>query len=148
MSSGQWWVVWTAPPSGLKYGQRQFHVISAVTPPAAASNDFGGLVLQVDGPYLSRAAAETAVGSSTGTSGTGPGIANPNNKANQPPANPLGGLAGIGDFFGRLTEASTWVRVGEVVLGLILVAVGIARITHAVPIATKIAKTAGMAAAV
>jgi len=56
-------------------------------------------------------------------------------------------ISGITDFLTRLTEASTWIRVGEVVLGLILIAVGVARITHAVPIATKIAKTAGMAAA-
>lgn len=57
-----------------------------------------------------------------------------------------GGLAGIGDFFARLTEASTWIRVGEVVLGLILIAVGLARITKAVPVATKIAKTVGAVA--
>lgn len=56
------------------------------------------------------------------------------------------GLAAIGDFFSRLGQANTWLRVGEVALGLILVAVGVARITHAVPIATSIAKTAGAVA--
>ena len=56
---------------------------------------------------------------------------------------PLSGLAAIGDFFQRLSQGATWVRVGEVVLGLIFLAVGVARITHAVPIATKVAKTVG-----
>jgi len=141
----QWWVVWTASASGLKYGQRQFHIISG-TPPAAGAQDFGGIVETVQGPYASRAAAEAAVGSSTGTTGTGPGIANPGNQANQPPANPLTGITAIGDFFSRLTQASTWERIGEVVLGLILIAVGVAHITHAVPIATKVAATAAKVA--
>lgn len=53
--------------------------------------------------------------------------------------NPLTGLAAIGDFFARLSEANTWLRIGEGLLGVILIAVGVARLTHAVPIATKIA---------
>jgi hypothetical protein len=60
--------------------------------------------------------------------------------------NPLSGLDAIGSFFGTLTEASTWMRVGEVVLGIILLAVGVSRMTKAVPVATKVAKTVGMAA--
>lgn len=35
----------------------------------------------------------------------------------------------IADFLGRLTEASTWERVGTVVIGVVLLAVGLARIT-------------------
>jgi hypothetical protein len=60
--------------------------------------------------------------------------------------NAIPGLAQIGDFFGTLTQASTWERVGQVVLGAILIAVGIARLTDAVPAATQIAKTVGAAA--
>jgi hypothetical protein len=41
------------------------------------------------------------------------------------------GLAAIGNFFGRLEQANTWVCVGETILGLILIAVGLARITDA-----------------
>lgn len=37
----------------------------------------------------------------------------------------LGGVAAIGDFFNRLTEKNTWIRVGEVIAGLILVYIGI-----------------------
>lgn len=52
---------------------------------------------------------------------------------------PLSGLAAIGDFFGRLSQGATWIRVAEGLLGIVLIAIGLARITHAVPIATKIA---------
>jgi hypothetical protein len=68
-----------------------------------------------------------------------------NTKAS-PVLNSPAGIDAIGGFFTKLGEPSTWIRVAEVVLGVILLAVGVARITHAVPIATKIAKTAGAAA--
>lgn len=38
--------------------------------------------------------------------------------------NPLSGIAGIGDFFQRLTEQNTWIRVAEFLVGGILVIVG------------------------
>lgn len=56
------------------------------------------------------------------------------------------GLAAIGSFFSTLGQANLWIRVGEVALGIVLLAVGIARITSAVPAATSIAKTAGAVA--
>lgn len=37
----------------------------------------------------------------------------------------LGGIAAIGDFFARLTEPNTWVRIGEFVAGVILIYVGV-----------------------
>jgi hypothetical protein len=55
--------------------------------------------------------------SSTYSSGTGP-------------ANPLAGVADIGDFFHRLTESATWVRVGEVGLGVILLYAGVKALTQ------------------
>jgi len=42
--------------------------------------------------------------------------------------------------FSALFQANIWLRVGEVALGIILIAVGVARLTNAVPIATKIAR--------
>lgn len=56
------------------------------------------------------------------------------------------GATGISGFLSRLTQASTWIRVGEVLLGLILIAVGLARLTSAVPVATRVARAAGTAA--
>jgi hypothetical protein len=38
-------------------------------------------------------------------------------------------IAGVTDFFGRLTEGNLWLRVGEVLLGIVLIGVGLARIT-------------------
>ena len=57
-----------------------------------------------------------------------------------PVGNPLTGLAAIGDFFSRLSQANTWLRLGEGILGIMLIAVGVARMTRAVPAATRIAK--------
>jgi hypothetical protein len=45
----------------------------------------------------------------------------------------------VPQFLGKLANANLWMRVGEVILGLLLIAVGVAEMTHAVPIATKIA---------
>ena len=64
------------------------------------------------------------------------------------PQNAIPGLAQVGNFFGALTQGSTWVRVAEVVIGVLLIAVGIAHLTRAVPAATKVAETVGGAAAV
>lgn len=46
----------------------------------------------------------------------------------------------LGGIFSVLQSGSLWIRVGEVLLGLILLAVGVAELTHAVPIATKVAR--------
>jgi hypothetical protein len=45
--------------------------------------------------------------------------------------NPLAGLAAIGDFFSRLTQANTWIRVGKILVGGALVLIGLAHITGA-----------------
>lgn len=56
------------------------------------------------------------------------------------------GLPNASDITGSLNplaglfQANIWIRVGEVVLGLILIAIGVAKMTNVVPIATKIAK--------
>jgi len=48
----------------------------------------------------------------------------------------------VGNWF----DTFSWMQAGEVLLGLVLIAVGVARLTHAVPIATKVAKTVGAVA--
>lgn len=58
---------------------------------------------------------------------------------------PEGGIGGqvvnaVTNPLGALFQANIWIRVGEVALGLILIAVGVAKLTNAVPAATKIAK--------
>src|SRR5215469_7410918 len=49
-------------------------------------------------------------------------------KGDRPPAGLPTGLAAIGDFFARLTEGNTWIRIGEALLGIVLMAVGVARL--------------------
>jgi len=51
-----------------------------------------------------------------------------------------GALTDINGFLSRLTQRNTWIRVGEILLGVVLIAVGVARMTNAVSAATKIAK--------
>lgn len=84
--------------------------------------------------YPTKAAAQAAADTtnSANTPSTGPS------------SNPLAGLAAIGEFFGNLANANTWVRVGEAVLGLILLAVGVARITHAQNVISTAVKAAAV----
>lgn len=66
-------------------------------------------------------------------------------------AGPAGGLLGalgsIGDFFGRLTQANTWLRIGEAILAGGLILVGLAHLagnTAAGRTARKIATRAAL----
>lgn len=136
--NGQWWVVNTSPLSGTP---TIYTVMEGSQDDATHLPDAGG----ISGPYLSLAAAD-AVAATEPENSTQPtpipGLSVTPGGGFQA-SNPLTGLAAIGDFFQRLTQASTWIRVGEVLLGLILLAAGLARITHAVPAATRIATAVG-----
>lgn len=152
-SSAPWWVFALAYPS-----QPSTSVPDYVQAPtkAAAEQQTGGTTPPLAGPFATKTDAENWV-SGAGAQYFGPGKTNIAPPVDTPvtqgipgPASfsPLTGLAAIGDFFQRLSQASTWVRVGEVVLGLILLSVGVARVTNAVPVATKVARTAGAVALV
>lgn len=58
----------------------------------------------------------------------------------------LSGLASIGDFFGRLTEANTWIRALELLLGVGLLLVGMAHAAGGTP-AGRAAKRVAVKAA-
>ena len=63
-------------------------------------------------------------------------------------SNPLDFLRNIGAFFDKLSEASTWLRIGEFLLGAALVVVGISKLasgTAAGRAAAKVAKAAALA---
>jgi hypothetical protein len=49
----------------------------------------------------------------------------------------------ITGFLSALVNPHTWLRVAEVGIGVLLVAVGVAKLTNAIPIATKLAGTVG-----
>jgi hypothetical protein len=63
----------------------------------------------------------------------------------------LGGIQAIGDFFNRLTQANTWIRVGEVLAGLLLLYLGLnaamknTAVGNTVQSTTKHVKSAGKA---
>jgi hypothetical protein len=103
-------------------------------------------------PYSSYAAAvaaakqAAATGKANALPGSGFSGIPPGSSANKGPKipNPLQGLAAIGDFFQRLGQANTWVRAGEVVAGLILVAIGLNSMLKGKPL-QFVTKTAGIA---
>jgi hypothetical protein len=47
------------------------------------------------------------------------------------PQNAIPGLSQIGDFFGALTQSSTWIRVAKVAVGGLLLVIGLVHITGA-----------------
>lgn len=79
----------------------------------------------INGPYATQAAAQQAL--ATGVAGPGTSTATSSGTDTQGPN--VSGLTAIGQFFTHLGEANTWVRVAEVLVGLILITTGFARIT-------------------
>lgn len=53
---------------------------------------------------------------------------------------PFKGLEAIVNFLAKVSSANFFLRLGEVLLGLILVSVGVAKLTTLVPPATRVAK--------
>ena len=82
--------------------------------------------------FSSKAAAQNAYQGEQGVLGSG---------------NLPSGLDAIGDFFNKLGQAGTWIRVAEVLLGLGLLIVGISKLASGTPIGNA-AATAGKAAAI
>ena len=108
-------------------------------------NDLTGTIQRQGNPLLAQALLASgwtgpytwaeAKGLAAGLAATGAN--NPSGAGATPtPKSISGATSGI---TGWLSQPNLWIRVGEILLGLVLVAVGVAKITHAVPIATKIA---------
>lgn len=98
---------------------------------------------QAAGDLLLSSALGSTVGAAADTAGlvvgdAGTGIAN----ASFIPS----WSTGLTQLLSALTSGALWIRVAEGVLGVVLIAIGLAKITRAVPVATKIAKTAGAVA--
>jgi hypothetical protein len=79
---------------------------------------------ELNGPYATKAEAQK-VAAKEGQGIPIPKLPNP--------------LSGVDALVSILSQGSTWIRVAEVGIGIILIAVGVAKLTNAVPIATKIA---------
>lgn len=147
--TAQWWTVFylqsqnqvssrfasTPSPNGAgsATGWKVVQAASAAAASAqvAAQLGTGGTVTTVDGPFATQAAAQ-ADGQQAQAS-----------IAQQEQA---GSIPGIGTF-SVFPNLGTWlIRAAQIFLGLVLVAVGVARLTNTVPVATQVAKTAGAVA--
>lgn len=107
-------------------GRSQMEYVNAPNK-TVAGETFPGEIA-VYGPYISEAAAEKA--HPTGSGGT---AKTPAGDVNAQPSKPFSALQDIGNFFHVLSEGSTWTRVGEVLLGGILVYAGVRALTHGSP---------------
>lgn len=107
------------------------------------------------GPYSSSAAASSAVANTSTAAGIAAGISAGNAAAGSVglPAipggsvsNPLAGLQSIGQFFQNLGDLNTWLRIGKVVIGAVLIFIGVAHLTSfdekATGVAGKVLKAA------
>ena len=146
--AGQYWVTFPDIPDKNEARRRALIWGPQPKPPPQVTSP---VRMFLGGPFATRADAvkyRDAIGSANplppggtpivGSSGRGltQTIAN---------ANPLTGLQAIGKFFAALGQASTWIRVAEGLLGLGLIAVGLAKITNT---DTKLKKAALSAAKV
>ena len=148
--AGQYWVTWPDIPDHNQARQRALIWGPQAKPPPAVTSP---VRMFQGGPFAARADAvkyRDAIGSANplppggtpivGSSGRGltQTIAN---------ANPLTGLQAIGKFFAALGQASVWIRLAEGLLGLGLIAVGLAKITNTDVALKKAAMSAAKVAA-
>jgi hypothetical protein len=126
-----WWVI----SETLGVGQGRFIVVSGTA--AAIRAKYG---TAAHGPYSSQAAAQAAANTPSGGF-PGPGISgNPGTAIGQGVKSALSNLVGNYDL-GHIL-----LYVGEFLLGVVLIGVGLAKITGTDNFINKAAKTAGMAA--
>lgn len=112
----------TAHPGNDYFVNIVSHTIQRISNPLLQN---AALAAGYIGPYDYQTARGVAAGLAH-ESGTTPSGTNPLTTGQQAAKSAnLGGLAAIGDFFNRLTEPNTWLRVGEVIAGLLLVYLGL-----------------------
>jgi len=124
-----------------------FHGYAAQAQAAAHPNDVGFWqkaqlnIIEADYSYAKAAGEQPGGPHATLTPG------NTVAGAAQAAASSVPGLSQIGTFFHSLGEANTWIRVAEVLLGLGLIIVGLAKLASGTP-AGKAALKAGKAVAI
>lgn len=140
--AGQYWVTWPDITDKNQARQRALIWGPQDKPPPQVTSP---VRMFLGGPFQTRAAAQTyknAIGKGAIVPPTGTPIV-----GNVHVPNPLSGLQAIGKFFADLSQANTWIRLAEGLLGLALIAVGLAKITNADTTLKKAAKTAVKVAA-
>ena len=121
-----------------------FHWTNSTTKPTVATANITGLTAIVGGPYATQSAATAAANGDANTTSGLPGTNKPAvttstvNSSNGSLPNPLAWADGLATFLSDLTASSTWIRVAEVVIGGVLLIVGLAHITGATAVVSKI----------
>jgi hypothetical protein len=110
---------------------------------SASESGYGQQLVRWKGPFATEAEARTAQNSQQQS----PNPLNDLTNAAQNATGPLTGLAAIGDFFTKLGNANTWLRVAEVLLGAGIIIVALAKLAGDTP-AGRAAVKAGKAAAI
>lgn len=141
MAAGQWWIVREGTlgqivssfaPSQFFDLSVQWTVKQSATRPNASAK----------GPYPSQAAARQAADQlNSQESGLGPAAA----AAAKAAASAAATATGTTGLVSRLEQGSTWVRVGEVLLGVLLIGIGLAHLTGAQNLISKAVKAAPIA---
>ena len=84
------------------------------------------------GPFTFATAQQVAAGKAAGEGSVVSGVTN----ATSAVGKGLSGINAIGDFANRLTQGNTWLRVGEVIVGLMILYVGLNAVMKGTPIET------------
>lgn len=111
-----------------------------------AAQWFGFYSLRVNGLWLPFTSKKEAEDYKKKHPPKNPGILGPGLSPGDAPGNIPGvpdslKLTDLAGFVTALTQKNTWLRVGEAVLGLILVAIGVAAVTKGTPIGSAIRAT-------
>jgi hypothetical protein len=113
---------------------------------SASESTMGQQLVKWQGPFATEAQAQAAQNPQQQS-------VNPVNDAvnaaeNSSVISTAAGLIGkTGKFIDDLTSAAFWERIAEAVIGLLLLSIGVAHLTHSLPAATAIAKHVGVASA-
>jgi hypothetical protein len=118
----QWGIDQTAPPAAGQAGGGTWKITEAKTAADKARLLTQGYLLW----FTSQKAAQDFINSQYGAfNGSIPGGQV---------------FAGLSDFFGRLTEANTWLRAGEIAIGIVLIGIGVAKLTGTTNLVAKAVK--------
>lgn len=129
MAAEAWWVTWsrnTADGTAARESAQVWEIPDGGQPPQLSD-------MFLAGPFADQADAQKY------KNAIGTGAILP------PGGTPIVGSLGRGttqtiqDVLGGFNLGSWFLRIGEILLGLVLIGVGLAKITNAVPLATKIA---------
>jgi hypothetical protein len=139
-----WWVLITIPATGITPNQKAHAQVEGPMTAAQYQSRFGDPNNGVNpaGGFSNQLAAQSAANKYNANPGqfgvNAPGIAPGVNAPGL--GNPLTGINAVGDFFQRLTQPATWIRVGEFVAGGLLLFIALNAMTRG-PVRSATGKT-------